>query len=279
MLRKSFWEKLNVLLVMLAMLMVFSGVVGADLAEKNLTEEINIEVPEIDDTPVEAPEGTFTTPYPTTAQGDDVQTAVGAWSWWWHPGDYAIGNRTTSLGSVNRLDYHMVIAENILNNGGYCDIEFYLNGTKIGDFRVVEGEFEKDLSWTFAPIAGPNYELEMVETNLVDPGKGSFRLDSDKPGQVTLHPVTLMGAIGGKVIDAGTGAPIPKAFILAVRLPTKEKDVAVTNNDGVYRIAPLVPAYYFVICFKKGYNFAWDIAKVEAPHTTIVDFTLYPAIE
>ena len=87
------------------------------------------------------------------------------------------------------------------------------------------------------------------------------------------------GTIDGKVKDEVTGGPIPKAFVLTVKLPTKEKAFDLTDADGYYEIPDLVPAYYFVICFKKGYNFAWDIVKVESGKTTTVDFMLSPAIE
>lgn len=88
------------------------------------------------------------------------------------------------------------------------------------------------------------------------------------------------GAIGGKVIDARTLKPLPRAFVLAIKLPDKEKAFAVTDGNGVYKITDLMPATYFVLCFKKGYNFAFAFpVKVECDKTTVVDFKLAPALE
>jgi hypothetical protein len=169
--------------------LVFFGTVAASssLSQMNLdTPYTGPVAPQYSPPDLEGTTTAFSTLWPTTSEGDDVQTGVGPWSYWWHVGDYAIGNRSTTLTSVSRLDYHMVITENALNNGGHCDIDFYLNGVNIGSFQVLEGEFEKNLSFSFDPIAGPDFELYMEETNLVDPGLGSFLLDSDYPGDVTL---------------------------------------------------------------------------------------------
>jgi hypothetical protein len=152
-----------------------------------------------------------------------------------------------------------------------------LNGKLIGTFQVLEGQFVKDLSWTFSPISGPTYELKMVETNLVEYGKGSFRLDSNNPGSVTLYEAgSVTGAIEGTVIDAVTANPVPKAIVIAINTTTKEKTKAVTDANGYYKISDLAPGGYLVLCIKKGYKLGIKKAEVVAGEVTTAGFRLKP---
>jgi hypothetical protein len=201
--------------------------IASNLSQMNLDRPVYTEAPAYQPPELEVTTTTYSTLYPTETEGDVVETAVGPWSYWWHVGDYANGSRSTSLGSVNRLDFHMVITENVLSGGGHCDLDFYLNGIYLGSFQVLEGEYEKNLSWTFDPIPGPVYELYMVETNEVESGKGSIRLDSDYPGDVTLYSawnlcfmdenyspelhLTIEGDVvrGQAVLEATPGFPAP----------------------------------------------------------------------
>jgi hypothetical protein len=92
--------------------------------------------------------------------------------------------------------------------------------------------------------------------------------------------VVETGTIVGKVTDYYEN-PIPQAFVLVIKLPPKLGGCIFTKTDdyGAYKIPDLAaPAPYLVLCFKKGFQFAWARAIVEPGGTTILDFTLSPKI-
>jgi hypothetical protein len=87
------------------------------------------------------------------------------------------------------------------------------------------------------------------------------------------------GAIGGQVTD--TRQKPLRAIVITVKLPEKDKAFAVSDaTTGSYKIVDLPEGTYFVLCFKRGFQFkfAFPVAVV-CDKTTIVNFQLPPALE
>jgi uncharacterized repeat protein (TIGR01451 family) len=111
------------------------------------------------------------------ATGDVVNVAGDPY--WWHAGDFAEGVRTLGLSNVTRVDYGLVISNNSLTGTGYVDFNLSINATVVGSFTVLPAETSKQVSFSFAPISGPNYTIRLEETNTVDPGMGSIVIPLD----------------------------------------------------------------------------------------------------
>ena len=82
------------------------------------------------------------------------------------------------------------------------------------------------------------------------------------------------GSINGHVTDIA-GEPL-RALVITINSETKEKDKAVTDVDGDYKIPELEPGTYLVLCIKRGYKLGIKKAEVVAGETTTVDFQLIP---
>jgi hypothetical protein len=112
------------------------------------------------------------------ATGDTVNAQDDPY--WWNNGDYAEGVRTLSqLGTVEHVDYSLVIGENLLAGAGQVDLSLSINGNVVGSFSVSPGELVKNVSFDFSPIAGPTYTIRLEETNTVGAGQGSITLPAD----------------------------------------------------------------------------------------------------
>jgi hypothetical protein len=120
--------------------------------------------------------GSATTTFYATGDTVNVQDDP----YWWHDGDYAEGVRTLSqLGSVEHLDYSLVMGQNSLTGAGQVDLSLSINGIVVGSFTVSPGELVKNVSFDFPPIAGPTYTVRLEETNTVGAGLGSITLPAD----------------------------------------------------------------------------------------------------
>ncbi len=139
----------------------------------------------------------YTTSFPVS--GDTVETSTGPWGFWMHEGDYAEGERTTSLNQVDKMDYAIKIAGNALVGDAVINLDVYLNNHWIGPLVVAAGETSVSGSWEFTPIVGPDYTIKVQETNTLDFSEGAIILTPDLPGKVTLYEPLLPGIIEGHV--------------------------------------------------------------------------------
>jgi hypothetical protein len=96
-------------------------------------------------------------------------------------GSYAIGARTTTLASATSFT-STIEYNNYLANSGTCTVHYdiYLNGTKIGSAGAGNQQKSSAVSLTFAPIAGPLYEILYVTTaSPTESGCGALYLKKD----------------------------------------------------------------------------------------------------
>jgi hypothetical protein len=122
------------------------------------------------------------------ATGDTISVLYDPY--WFHAGDYAEGTRTLGLDSVNRVDYNMSISYNSLNGTGHVDLALSINGSVVGSFTLLPGEYSRFVSFSFNPINGPVYTIRLEETNTVDPGMGSIQIPLDTSTMTFFGPST-----------------------------------------------------------------------------------------
>jgi len=92
-------------------------------------------------------------------------------------GDGVRESFSTTLPTVDHLDLEFSVPDNVLNNGAQVDWNVEVNNVVVGSFTVLEGLIgDVSQSYSFAPIAGPNYTVELVVTNEVASGEGSVSL-------------------------------------------------------------------------------------------------------
>jgi hypothetical protein len=87
---------------------------------------------------------------------------------------------------------------------------------------------------------------------------------------LTPTPQPTAGEISGRVIDASSGSPIPKAHVY-----TNPPTISVTANEqGLYFIPEVVPGIYAITATKSGYASASVSVAVTAGRATTADIHL-----
>ena len=84
----------------------------------------------------------------------------------------------------------------------------------------------------------------------------------------------LYGSIFGHVTDLLVGNPIESAFVIAIDTATKDKYIALTDENGDYEISDLISGAYWVYCTKKDYRPGLKKVEVVAGEETMVNFRL-----
>lgn len=121
----------------------------------------------------------YVTPVPTTFNfpaSDDTFVRL-AGTAFWNAGDYAQATRSTSLGSARELSMSLGITANFLS----CDtqdVRVTLNGVAVGTFSIGAGASNVTQTFSFSPIAGPNYTVRYETTRTVAGGCGSAAYDT-----------------------------------------------------------------------------------------------------
>jgi hypothetical protein len=109
----------------------------------------------------------------------------------WIAGDYWGQDFTgTSQASASHAALRLFIDDNTLLNGDTLNLDFWLNGTNVGSFSVLAGQAGVlDYTFDFPSIAGPNYSVQLLETNTVPPGDGSVSMAANNDSSyLTLTP-------------------------------------------------------------------------------------------
>ncbi len=69
----------------------------------------------------------------------------------------------------------IVLIANTLISGGYCNIDFRIDGTTVGSFQILPGVNTINESFDFSPLPAGPHELRYYSTNTVPTGCGSIR--------------------------------------------------------------------------------------------------------
>jgi len=115
----------------------------------------------------------------------------------WCAGDYWEQNFTgTGLGSAVKETINLDINDNLLS-GANLYLNALVNGVVVGSFDItpgMTGAFTD--TFTFAPISGPNYNIEFLVTSTVPAGLGSVSIADDGSSFVNLskapEPASLL---------------------------------------------------------------------------------------
>lgn len=112
--------------------------------------------------------------------------AVTFYPYWWNTGDTVYGTHSVDEACVCHADVALKISYNVLNSGGYVDLDFRINGTTVGSFRITEADGTGYVYGSFDfPAQCGRLELRYYETNTVAPGAGSISLDESGLSSVT----------------------------------------------------------------------------------------------
>jgi M6 family metalloprotease-like protein/uncharacterized repeat protein (TIGR01451 family) len=234
------------------------------------------------------------------ATGDVVSVASDPF--WWHAGDFAEGVRTLTLSNVTGVDYGLVISDNRLTGTGYVDFDLSINATVVGSFTVLPGETSKQVSFSFAPISGPNYTIRLEETNTVDVGGGSIVIPLDNSSMTfsnssiaenvamlknTLYWLSLPPADGPLVYEShlvdddnsgnsdGNGDGVVdcgETIELFVHLHNNGSEAAVAVNATIATTDPWV-----VFLFNTTSGYGDILGGTSATNTNDFDFSVDPA--
>jgi hypothetical protein len=106
----------------------------------------------------------------------------------WNVGDYWRQDFTaTGLASINRVKFNLAFT-NVLCCGQTVQVNVTINGVQLAHLKFVEGQASfvtRALSLP-APITGPDYTIQFLETNQVPVGDGSVSLNIDGPSWVVV---------------------------------------------------------------------------------------------
>jgi hypothetical protein len=94
--------------------------------------------------------------------------------YWFQAGDQVSEAISTGVSVVEKAHLDLVISENLLTGGASVDLALSLNGTPVGTFSVLPGEFLVSVEFAFPGIPGPSFTVVLSETNTVPAGQGSI---------------------------------------------------------------------------------------------------------
>ena len=183
------------------------------------------------------------------------------------------------------MNYYLFIVE----KGGRHQVEKVVNGN-----REVLYKLPPEDAYLIDPTVFNTGKLEFEGTTIRAYINGEFLFEvedstftSGKIGLWALHATPASfddvlvtdsgcetGSIAGEVKDADTGKPIKGAFVIAIKLPSKEKYTALTDGQGYFQISDLAPGIYLLLAIKKGYKPAFKIVEVVACEETWTSFDL-----
>ena len=113
----------------------------------------------------------------------------------WTTGDFWAQNFTgTAQPSAGHMDLRLFIDDNTLSGGSQVNLNAVLNGTVVGGFTIPQGVTGLlNFSFNFPAIAGPNYDVRLLETNTVPLGLGAVSMAPNGQSTVTLTPEPATG--------------------------------------------------------------------------------------
>jgi hypothetical protein len=121
----------------------------------------------------------------------------------WVTGDYWAQNfNAIGIGAADAMALNLFIDDNSLNAGTALNMKVLLNGTQVGTFTLNPGvSGNTPFNFAFAPIAGPNYRIQLEATNTIPPLQGSVSMSAGGSSYADMSEVTVsvVGTTWGRV--------------------------------------------------------------------------------
>ncbi|MCD4847460.1 MAG: hypothetical protein K8R76_04640 [Candidatus Aegiribacteria sp.] len=126
--------------------------------------------------------------------------------YWWNSGDTVFGTHTISEDNVDHAEITILLTTNTLITGGYCNIDFRIDGNTCGSFQILpeDGLGPITESFDFTALPAGTHELRYFSTNKVAPGCGSIVWNVTGSNSVVFS--------GGSSLDDSTWGMIKSAF-------------------------------------------------------------------
>lgn len=143
---------------------------------------------------------------PVTFQGESncdntiiFPTSADTWimtyyPYWWNTGDTVFGVHDMTEDGANHAEITLNLTRNSLISGGYCDIDFRIDGVTVGSFQILPEHGLGPINESFDFNAHPagTYELRYFETNTVLVGYGSVDMDESGTNSVVFSVVSSL---------------------------------------------------------------------------------------
>lgn len=126
--------------------------------------------------------------------------------YWWNVDDTVFGDHTISENDVDHAEITIYLTTNSLIPGGYCDIDFRIDGSTVGSFQILpeDGLGPITESFDFGALSAGSHELCYYSTNTVAPTCGSIIWDVAGSNSVVFS--------GGSFLDDSTWGTIKSAY-------------------------------------------------------------------
>lgn len=166
----------------------------------------------------------------------DADKGVG-YFWSADRGDLVSETFSTSFPTINRAVLNIDIPYNFLTSGAFVNWDLEINGVVVDSFTINEGFTGLiTVGVSFAPIAGPTYNVVLRVTNTVADGEGSHTIAY---AGAFAHFIELFGAEVDVDIDIKPGSdpnsinPNSKGVIPVAILTTDVFDALTVDVDSV----------------------------------------------
>ncbi|MCJ7551255.1 MAG: LamG domain-containing protein, partial [Anaerolineae bacterium] len=161
----------------------------------------------------------------------------------WFAKSRATGSRRLDADVIDRVDLHLAV-ENMMYEGAEAEFALSINYTEVGRFSVAFDEAEKDVSFTFDPVAkwsSDQYiiELEMLSGNNLLLPLGQSTLTFYSPDEVTTEVVDLWGSVRDRGAAGVTDVWVDLLEASGVSLGGRQPAVV---TDQRWQIAYALPA-------------------------------------
>lgn len=125
--------------------------------------------------------------------------------YWWNSGDTVFGTHTIWEDQCDRAEITILLTTNSLVSGGFCNIEFRINGYHCGSFQILPEDGLGPITrlFDFAPLQYGPHELSYYSTNTVAPGCGSIVWNATGANSVVFsHSYSLDDSTWGMIKSA-----------------------------------------------------------------------------
>ena len=117
----------------------------------------------------------------------------------WTTGDYWAQDFTaTGLASASTMSLRLFVDDNGLAAGQQVDLDVLLSANVVGSISLLDGVTgDLDYDFSFPAVAGPDYRVELLETNTVPLGDGAVSIGLGGQSFVTLgEPISEPAGLG-----------------------------------------------------------------------------------